>query len=86
MFVVSMGQTGTSNLTQKKRWPHFMRQGGWGKKFLFCYSLLCLPKSFYGLGVITVPDQMINKLEQAQNLIIRNTLGLTKFNHIIHQK
>ena len=43
---------------------------------------MCLPKSLYGLGVITVPDQMINKLEQTQNLIIRNTLGLTKFNHM----
>jgi hypothetical protein len=46
------------------------------------YKSLCLPKSLYGLGVITVPDQMINKLELAQNLIIRNTLGLTKFNHM----
>jgi hypothetical protein len=46
------------------------------------YKTFCLPKALYGLGVITVPDHLLQKLERIQNDVLRSTLGLSKYNHL----
>ena len=46
------------------------------------YLTYCLPKVLYGLGVVTLSDSFLKKLESAQNGIIRTFLGLSKYNHL----
>ena len=46
------------------------------------YKMFCLPKVLYGLGVVTLSDSFIKKLENSQNTIIRTFLGLSKYNHL----
>jgi hypothetical protein len=47
------------------------------------YKSFCLLKALYGLGIISLPDIMIKKLDFVQNLILRTTLDPQ--NSIIYQ-
>jgi hypothetical protein len=46
------------------------------------YKTFCLPKALYSLSLLTLSDTMLKKLDNIQNMILRNTLGLSKFNHL----
>ncbi len=46
------------------------------------YKTFCLPKALYGLSIITLTDSMLRKLDRIQNMILRNTLSLSKYNHL----